>query len=539
MDNLDIVPVCLCILDNVLCYASLPTETLQTSVIVLCKSVMKEKYCQDSWNIMRKLLGTDLGHAALWTMCSLMSDQANYDDENLLCGAVFHTNMGLWGSAPPLRCSSSSVLLSVSRVLKSQHSTVSYEVAVSVQRLINNQGVVLTEGIWDIICTILVQLNANIKHFEKCNMRNNFVSKIFHEIVDSIESLLVESRVLVNPDMFYNLIETIADDRNEKSVALLMDYKITQISATRPRWIQALCQFMEKFYKNSKRTAIRVKAIKSLSFIMDVNRAAYEEEILDKVVLTMKTNIKDEKDKNVKMAMSKLLIEFTLNCETKRCSELLSIIENQINVPFDQKWDAYDKIDPFEFKNVTFLIEGLIQIFIVKLYTLPSMHAITVFHMLVAHLERYYDRTGAFDHFYEIRFMIFEWMFKARANSTFHIGYPDERSGGMRFSHYLGIDAKQPIYMAAQQQQQQAKDAPEQQQTNFLALGGESFTTISIRRGCKAILKCLEFEKNWIVLRLVLLKIPDILQNKALIEGNDVDSLGKNLFKLVSLVWND
>lgn len=62
---------------------------------------------------MKNLLGTNLGHAALLTMCKILNDELMYTDEALLRGAVFHINMGLWGSAvPKLRCSPSTVLTS-------------------------------------------------------------------------------------------------------------------------------------------------------------------------------------------------------------------------------------------------------------------------------------------------------------------------------------------------------------------------------------------------------------------------------------------
>lgn len=64
----------------------------------LCRTVNRENYVQKSWDIMKKLLGTNMGHAALLTMCNIL-DNSNYiNDDALLRGAVFYINMGLWGS---------------------------------------------------------------------------------------------------------------------------------------------------------------------------------------------------------------------------------------------------------------------------------------------------------------------------------------------------------------------------------------------------------------------------------------------------------
>lgn len=63
---------------------------------------------------MKNLLGTNLGHASLLTMCNILNDPNMFTDEALLRGAVFHSNMGLWGSSGSIvpMCSPSTVLLS-------------------------------------------------------------------------------------------------------------------------------------------------------------------------------------------------------------------------------------------------------------------------------------------------------------------------------------------------------------------------------------------------------------------------------------------
>lgn len=110
---------CLQVLDAALCYTVFPTETLTICIVALCRTVT-EQYCQTSWRIMKNLLGTNLGHVTLLTMCNILSDREMYADETLLRGAVFHINMGLWGQSgsvvPMLRCSPATVLASFRNV---------------------------------------------------------------------------------------------------------------------------------------------------------------------------------------------------------------------------------------------------------------------------------------------------------------------------------------------------------------------------------------------------------------------------------------
>jgi tuberous sclerosis protein 2 len=65
-----------------------------------------------AFQVMRNLLGTHMGHSALYTMCRILEDPGAAHDVCLLRGAVFHVNMGLWGTkrVTRLMCTFSSVL---------------------------------------------------------------------------------------------------------------------------------------------------------------------------------------------------------------------------------------------------------------------------------------------------------------------------------------------------------------------------------------------------------------------------------------------
>lgn len=196
-----------------------------------------------------------------------------------------------------------------------------------------------------------------------------------------------------------------------------------------------------------------------------------------------------------------------------------------MNRPFDTH-DPMVRLNEADIQDLLVLVEGLIRTFLVKLYRLPSIHAIRIFYLLVGHLEAHYENPRVFESVNVVRLQIFKWMLDARCNGNFQLGYPDQ-NGVLRFSHYLGIDAKQPLQISFQQQQQQQQQFPQD-----VTATNSHFTAISIRRGCKAIVKCLETERDWAVVQLVLKELPNILQNKALIVGNDLESLARSLNKL-------
>lgn len=68
---------------------------------------------------MRNLLGTHMGHSALFTMCRILQEPALRDDSSLLRGAVFYIKMALWDTQPlpSLKCPPSSVLPSILQVM--------------------------------------------------------------------------------------------------------------------------------------------------------------------------------------------------------------------------------------------------------------------------------------------------------------------------------------------------------------------------------------------------------------------------------------
>lgn len=360
--------------------------------------------------------------------------------------------------------------------------------------------------------------------------KDHIVQHAFHETLTVIEGMLQKNEIAADPDPFYALIEAVSDDRTELSVLHLIDYKALKISATKPEWLQAMHKFMDRFYRNIRTNSIRVKAVQTLVQIMDINRAAYEEEILERVVIPHFIGVHLEPDMVVRTAVAKLLVDFAWHCDSKRCLELLDIIEKLLNRPMEQfeQTKIVPKTDT-ELTDVITVVDGLIDIFTIKLYRLPSSHAIRVFHLLVGHLERYYKNPVLLDGCNTIRKKIFQWMLKARSNATYHIGFPDaSNNGAIRFSHYLGLDIlhTQPVFPTTLQPQQSQQTLPtntpqptttqsqvqqQQQQPPQLITSPEThqpkpiqpepipaatLSTISIRKGCQLIVECLKVERG-------------------------------------------
>lgn len=354
------------------------------------------------------------------------------------------------------------------------------------------------------------------------NREPNRVKEHFHKTIDNIEQKLKSNSICVDLDYFYDLIEKVSDNRSDESVKELIKYRSSQINTTRPQWLQCLQEFIKRFY-HTRNADIRIQIINSLVEIMDANRTAYEEEILERVVIPEFNHfIIKEKDMHVRLAIIHALISFTIHCDTRRCCDILEMLQNILNRPFQQyEQTGYIISKEEEAADIICAINGLIEIFNVKLYKLPSSNAIHVFNIIINHLEKHYKQPAPFSNLFSVRFKIFHWMLKARANSIYHIGYPD-RDGNIRFSHYLGVDTTS-ILMGHDQMSANAEVIPP---TNF--------TTISIARACKTIISALRDDNDYSVFNLIVTELPSVLENRALIQGNSIDNLAEVLIKVFS-----
>ena len=104
------------------------------------------------------------------------------------------------------------------------------------------------------------------------------------------------------------------------------------------------------------------------------------------------------------MVLHIYLLIFVLSCDTKRCLELLDILEKVINKPFTSDTPVTKDVD---IKDVKTAVVGVIKILTSKIYYLPSSHAIRAYKVLVNHLEQHYKEPTVFHDISTIRYLDF------------------------------------------------------------------------------------------------------------------------------------
>lgn len=93
-------------------------------------------------------------------------------------------------------------------------------------------------------------------------------------------------------------------------------------------------------------------------------RSAYEEEILETIVIPTFANIAYENDAKIRTSVGELLLKFAAQCDTKRSIELLDIVEKLLNRPFDLFTDDSRIIlkNDEELNHITMIIDELIRV---------------------------------------------------------------------------------------------------------------------------------------------------------------------------------
>uniref|UniRef100_A0A8B9HRP2 Tuberin n=1 Tax=Astyanax mexicanus TaxID=7994 RepID=A0A8B9HRP2_ASTMX len=459
------IEVALQVLDAVVCYNCLPSDSLAIFIVTLCRTVNVKEFCESCWKLMRKVLGTHLGHSAIYTMCRIMEERAYMEDAALLRGAVFFVGMALWGAhrLPALKNTPTLVLPSFYKAMNCANEVVSYEIVLSITRLIKKYGKELQVVTWDILLAI-------------------------------IERLLQQIQVIY-----------------DASVLTLISYRAQSIQPAKDGWIQSLHRLMEKFFRNETRSVIRIKVLHILSFVLSTNRQLYEEELIEVVVIPQLGQIAEDRDLSVRKQATQLLVDLAEGCNTNHFNSLLDIIEKVMHqltlcelLPRDLSAES-----PME--DVKTAILGLLEILQSKLYSLPASHASRVYELLISHVQLHYKNKYSSALASSIRLQVFDFLLLMRADSLHRLGVPN-KDGVLRFSPYCYCDKREVEKKPAGTVSPTAgSPAPAAPPTSIRT----AYLPYSL--AFNVLLQCLKMETDWKVLKLVLDKMPWTLQYKVLL----------------------
>ncbi|KAM5130749.1 tuberin isoform 1-T1 [Callospermophilus lateralis] len=528
------IEVSLQVLDAVVCYNCLPAESLPLFIVTLCRTINVKELCEPCWKLMRNLLGTHLGHSAIYNMCRIMEDRAYMEDAPLLRGAVFFVGMALWGAHRlySLKNSPTSVLPSFYEAMTCPNELVSYEIVLSVTRLIKKYRKELQAVTWDILLNIIERLLQQLQSLESPEL-----STIVHDLLTTVEELCDQNEFHGSQERYFQLVESCADQRPESSLLNLISYRAQSIHPAKDGWIQNLQLLMERFFRNEPRSAVRIKVLDVLSFVLLINRQFYEEELINSVVISQLSHIPEDKDHQVRKLATQLLVDLAEGCHTHHFNSLLDIIEKVMARPLSLPPELEERdvaAYSASLEDVKTAVLGLLVILQTKLYTLPASHAMRVYEMLVSHIQLHYKHGYSLPIASSIRLQAFDFLLLLRADSLHRLGLPS-KDGVVRFSPYCLCDCAEPEWGS-----EKKASGPLSPPTGppgtvpsgpTVRLGHLPYSLLF-----RVLLQCLKQETDWKVLKLVLSKLPESLRYKVLIFTSpcSVDQLSSALCSMLS-----
>ncbi|XP_060755118.1 tuberin isoform X2 [Neoarius graeffei] len=527
------IEVALQVLDAVVCYNCLPSDSLTIFIITLCRTVNVKEFCESCWKLMRKVLGTHLGHSAIYTMCRIMEERVYTEDAALLRGAVFFVGMALWGAhrLPALKNTPTLVLPSFYKAMNCANEVVSYEIVLSITRLIKKYGKELQVVTWDILLAIIERLLQQIQSTGSPELKT-----IVFELLSTVEELYEQNDYHGSTERFFSLVEKCAEKRPDASVLTLISYRAQSIHPAKDGWIQSLHRLMEKFFRNETRSVIRIKVLHILSFVLSTNRQLYEEELIEVVVLPQLGQIAEDRDLSVRKQATQLLVDLAEGCNTHHFNSLLDIIEKVASCSLSCSVEGERELladSPME--DVKTAILGLLEILQSKLYSLPASHASRVYELLISHLQLHYKNKYCSALASSVRLQVFDFLLLMRADSLHRLGVPN-KDGVLRFSPYCYCDMSGPEKREAEKKSTGTVSSP-------TGSPAPVAPPTSIRTAClpyslafNVLLQCLKMETDWKVLKLVLDKMPWTLQHKVLLLTSpcSVDQLCSTLCSMVT-----
>ncbi|XP_053326984.1 tuberin isoform X2 [Spea bombifrons] len=526
------IEVSLKVLDAVVCYNCLPSESIPTFVITLCRTINVKELCEPCWKLMRNLLGTHLGHSAVYSMSRIMEDRVYMEDAPLLRGAVFFVGMGLWG-AHRLFClknSPISVLPSFLKAMTCPNAVVSYEIVLSVTRLIKKYGREVQAVTWDVLLHIIGRLFQQL-----VDLRSQELKVAVHNLLTLVEELYDQNEFHGDEERLFELVERSSDERPATSVVNLITYRARAIHPGKEGWIHDLQKLMDRYFRNESRSIVRMKVLDVLSFALSINRQFYEEELIEKVVTSQLAHIPEDKDHQVRKLATQLLVDLAECCHSCHFNSLMDIIEKVVTRSLSTPAESWGQ-DASSLEDVKTSVLGLMVILQTKLYSLPASHAMRVYEMLINHIQLHYKYPYSSPIASSIRLQVFDFLLLLRADSLRRVGLPN-KDGAVRFSPYCLCESVNDLEKRPNERKQAGASSPPAGSPSLPSQSGSprmGFLPYSLAFG--VLLQCLRQETDWKVLKLVLNKLPECLRYKVLILSSpcNIDQLSALLCTMLT-----
>ena len=529
---------CLDVLDRILRFSVFPRPLVHVLVTTLCKLVNSAALSELSWLVMRDVLSSYLGYTCVLRLCALL--EAAESEAPVLQGAVFFLAMGLWGSkrVHSLFYSPVAVLNSLRLGLRSNSLSVTYEVLISIRRLVEKYGKELQHLSWNGILEILDDIRKSDGQTELSESEERLderVRELFHLILDSMEALAERNTYSGNPGQLYALIESCSAQRSETSILRLLTFRAKDINAQCPSWIQDLRDLLWNYYFQDGRATVRIKVVNILRASYRCNRHLHDAALLQQVILPILRNLPQEPDADVTRSGLALLADISKETHARimvpdgprdepssvhsfrdAFLEIMDIFQRLLHSglqavrPSSDLSSADDRLLIMD--NLENAVKLLIQILRTKWRVSPAYHSLHVLRLLAKTLSIAYSVGLVEELGSAVRERIVLLLVRLRAN-------PASTRIGILFPPPGGLDDHEPrLDVAVEENPYLFCHDPALGVLHYHDEGsceremGMEWSWIA-----DSLLGVIQQERVWRVLDLLLLHLPELLKNRALI----------------------
>jgi Domain of unknown function (DUF3384) len=285
--DVDVLSACLGLFDVVVRYGFVNALLHQQFVCALCRLVNLQALSNSSWGVMRNLLLGTAGHRTVTLLCDLLSTPQRAASASLLRGAVFFVSMASWGAqrVPSIHSSPSVVLPALARAVSSLDSSetgsaVSYEIALSVSRLVKKYGHEL-HAEWD---TLLLTLSRFLPFLQRGRINQSRFVTVISDCLVALEKLLRKGHFSGDRRRLLGVFELYVFILPETTVLRLLEQAIRSSHPANADWQTSLHRLMLVHYRNQPRVQVRVRALVAVRDLFRTHWSVTQPHLLDTVL---------------------------------------------------------------------------------------------------------------------------------------------------------------------------------------------------------------------------------------------------------------
>ena len=207
----------------IIMYSYVPPGALVPFISCLCKVVNLATVASEAWDTMRKLMGSHLGHSALYQLCQIIQSPENMTDTALIRGAVFFIGGSVWGPQriKSLEYSPMAVLPVFCTALATSHQLVLYEVVTQVERLVTQHQDNIKAPSWEEALTVLELLVTKLGLLDA--KHKEVVHQHLQATIGQMEKLAETDSYAGSRTRLYSLVESVSSISPDSSVIQLIE----------------------------------------------------------------------------------------------------------------------------------------------------------------------------------------------------------------------------------------------------------------------------------------------------------------------------